>query len=248
MAWSANHLEVPPPPPRNLIVAAAADDTAQGRHASTFSRPEFFSKISRRTDFVGFFERFPSDPVGAFSLFCSQPYGYFQCLVACKDYRIKVFIKNCDLPHHNLQLMVSNNLQSTKYGGLKRLSFEGQQDSSGWFHLLLQRQHNSHPPTTYHTRWLPHKIITNSKYGNILINGNELLKSLLLVNKWFKSILYVIIQIIGRCWIIQYQFISSGTISQKFRDNSPERLHWNLAEIQCLRNRKHELTSRIKFQ
>ena len=85
----ANHLE-PPPPPRNLIVAVAADDTAQGRHASTFSRPEFFSKISRRTDFVGFFERFPSDPVGAFSLFCSQPYGYFQCLVACKDYRIKV--------------------------------------------------------------------------------------------------------------------------------------------------------------
>ena len=63
----ANHLE-PPPPPRNLIVAVAADDTAQGRHASTFSRPEFFSKISRRTDFVGFFERFPSDPVGAFSL------------------------------------------------------------------------------------------------------------------------------------------------------------------------------------
>ena len=36
--------------------------------------------------------------------------------------------------------------------------------------------------------------------------------------------MYVIIQVIGRCWITQYQFISSGTISQKFRDNSPERL------------------------
>ena len=86
----ANHLE-PPPPPRNLIVAVAADDTAQGRHASTFSRPEFFSKISRRTDFVGFFERFPSDPVGAFSLlFVRSHTDIFQCLVACKDYRIKV--------------------------------------------------------------------------------------------------------------------------------------------------------------
>ena len=34
----------------------------------------------------------------------------------------------------------------------------------------------------------------------------------------------------------------------KFRDNIPERLHWNLVEIQCLRNRKHELISRIRFQ
>ena len=36
--------------------------------------------------------------------------------------------------------------------------------------------------------------------------------------------MYVIIQIIGRPWIIniQCQFISSGEISQKFKDNSPE--------------------------
>ena len=34
----------------------------------------------------------------------------------------------------------------------------------------------------------------------------------------------------------------------KFRDNIPERLHWNLVEIQCLRNRRHELISRIRFQ
>ena len=36
--------------------------------------------------------------------------------------------------------------------------------------------------------------------------------------------MYVIIQIIGRPWIIniQCQFIGSGEISQKFKDNSPE--------------------------
>ena len=88
MAWSANHLEVPPP--RNLIVAAAVDDTAQGRHAATFSRPEFFSKISRRTDSVWILWTIPLRPSRCFFPVCSQPYRYFQYLVACNNYRIKV--------------------------------------------------------------------------------------------------------------------------------------------------------------
>ena len=85
----ANHLE-PPPPPRNLIVAVAADDTAQRRHASTFSRPEFSSKISRRTDSVWILWTIPLRPSRCFFPVCSQPYRYFQYLVACNNYRTKV--------------------------------------------------------------------------------------------------------------------------------------------------------------
>ena len=76
--------------------------------------------------------------VGAFSpVICSQPYGHFSMSnKLAKITGLKLLIKNCDLLHHNLQLMVLKQSPVDKLWRFKAIILEGQQDSSGWFHPL----------------------------------------------------------------------------------------------------------------
>ena len=120
------------------------------------SRPEFSSKISRRTDSVWILWTIPLRPSRCFFPVCSQPYRYSQYLVACNNYRTKV------LSRIAICLIIICKIWRFKSDyplWASKIPAGGPTCSCS---ASITRIHPS--PTT---RWPPHKI--NSKYGNILI-------------------------------------------------------------------------------